>query len=272
MALKDKCVRYYKMDENTGDHVHNTAGDTPVSDDIVFSGALAFGTGKINYGLHCDTKASVLSCASSAAGAFGSYGLSQFSWSAWVKLNSINDASGPYSLFNFPWSSPCLNLWFEYGAGVLSMTCYWPLPSGLAYSANVTSVITSTTTWYHIVGTCKRNSASYLYVNGSQVGTSTCPDQNFSQNGHIHLFNYDANQHTEWNFNGYADELAFFNERLTTDEIATLYAAGAGIQYPFEAAASGPVKLKTYNTIAKAKIKTINTIALAKVKTLDTIA
>lgn len=41
---------------------------------------------------------------------------------------------------------------------------------------------------------------------------------------------------------------------------------------PYAAPASGPAKLKTWNTIAKAKLKTLDTIAIAKIKTIDTIA
>jgi hypothetical protein len=101
--------------------------------------------------------------------------------------------------------------------------------TGGAWSLNTTYVAPAVTAgnWAHVAYVVNSsNSAVYVYVNGSLVGTSaiTTPT-GYSANP------FNSGSHTvpvtTQGFNGAIDDVRFYNRALSATEISTIYSGGA---------------------------------------------
>lgn len=64
------------------------------------------------------------------------------------------------------------------------------------------------------------------------------------------------------------DQVCFWQRALSGAEVATIYASGSGLAYPF----SGGSAIKTINGLGIASVKTRNGLAIASVKTINGLA
>jgi len=96
----------------------------------------------------------------------------------------------------------------------------------------------STATWYHIVFTYSGNQADTglnMYVDGSNVGTAgTTGTYTQGENDGSALSFMSMNQggSPTLHFNGSVDELGFWGEELTSDNVSYLYNSGTGRTWP----------------------------------------
>jgi len=173
--------------------------------------------------------------------------------SKWV--STIGSRSYRYEIL----SANTIRMLIENGSTLSNATSTTAIPSYAAGS------------WFYLVVTYDASAGEVRhYVNGSQLGT-TRTGINTAINNSAATFSIGRPDSTSSGdyFDGIIDEVGIWSKVLTTTEISDLYNSGSGI--PYEAAASGIVNLKTYNTITKANTKTLNGIAIANVKTLNTI-
>jgi hypothetical protein len=122
--------------------------------------------------------------------------------------------------------------------------------------------------WFHVANVYTAAAGTWqIYVNGVSAGTVTALGTSLFNNTAAFKIGYEAD--FDGAFDGLIDEFGIWSRAISAGEVAALYNAGTGL--PYAAAASGPAKLKTRDTIAKASVKTIDGIAIASVKTADTI-
>ena len=151
-------------------------------------------------------------------------GLSAFSFSAWVKFNSMTQ-----------WGTIVKNWGQQPGTFHLGLdnrspniSNYMGLSSGTPF---VISGVLNTNTWYH-VGVAFGGGTQNLYINGVQVnsGTATGTINNRYADMTMGVKLNDAQNAPAadpgW-LNGYLDDVAFFDNKLTAAEMLNVYNSGA---------------------------------------------
>lgn len=83
--------------------------------------------------------------------------------------------------------------------------------------------------WQHIVMTIIDDGDAKLYVNGTEVDTSTIDISGLDGTFYIGT-RIDNNAQA---YDGLIDEFGYWNRSLTTNEISSLYNSGGGLEYPF---------------------------------------
>ena len=101
-------------------------------------------------------------------------------------------------------------------------------PSPAWQSALSSGITPSTNVWYHIVLTFA-SSVTKLYVNGSNVATTSTSGYTTNQTTQFVGIGDKAQNDDDYPFNGQIDEFAFWNEALTASEITALYNSGNGL-------------------------------------------
>jgi len=185
-------------------------------------------------------------------------GVNNISCSFWFKPESLSGTRGLVGKYvgtaNKPWLVYTNGTTLTLLVGSQGAAVQWGTPL-------------STGTWYHIVATMDSSNNYQLIVDDGTPATGSGAS---SSGTTAEPFRIGAYSSTATGFtDGIIDEVGIWDKKLSAAEITTLYNSGDGI--PYEAPASGPANLKTYNTITKANTKTINGIAIANVKTLNTI-
>ena len=101
-------------------------------------------------------------------------------------------------------------------------------PSPAWQGAWSSDIAPSTNVWYHIVLTFA-SSVTKLYVNGSNVATTSTSGYTTNQTTQFVGIGDKAQTTVNLPFNGQIDEFAFWNEALTASEITALYNSGNGL-------------------------------------------
>ena len=101
-------------------------------------------------------------------------------------------------------------------------------PSPAWQSALSSGITPSTNVWYHIVLTFA-SSVTKLYVNGSNVATTSTSGYTTNQTNQYVGIGDKAQTEDDEPFDGQIDEFAFWNEALTASEITALYNSGNGL-------------------------------------------
>jgi len=101
-------------------------------------------------------------------------------------------------------------------------------PSPVWQSAVSSGITPSTNVWYHIVLTFA-SSVTKLYVNGSNVATTSTSGYTTNQTTQFVGIGDKAQNEDDAPFDGQIDEFAFWNEALTASEITALYNSGNGL-------------------------------------------
>lgn len=258
-SLSTDLVSYWELEEASG-----TRYDSHGSNDLSDINTVTQGTGK--QGNCADFEASNteylrISSNSSLKPASGSISL-------WINFESVPAAEK--FIFDTGDAGGTLNLAVNSSKKFYGRTEYG-VSGGTQKTATYTGLTVATATWYHVVYTYGPT-AVYLYVNGSQVASSTFAslgDAYARASTYVTLGNYGNGG--AYCIDGLIDEVGLWSRQISADDVTALYNSGDGIPYEAGAGASGPASLKTRDTIAKASIKTIDGIAIASVKTLDTI-
>lgn len=150
-------------------------------------------------------------------------GLSAFSFSAWVKFNSLT--TWGTIVKNWGQLPGTFHLGLESTSARISN--YMGLSSGTpsVFSGNV-----STNTWYH-VGVAYGSGSQSLYINGAQVAsgvaTGTINNRYADMTMGVKLNDAQTAPANDpgW-LNGYLDDVAFFDNKLTAAEMLNVYNSG----------------------------------------------
>lgn len=227
MALADKILAYYKLDGNANDALGNYNGTGySVSYDNAY--------GKINQGVDISGSNAhgIVIPSNSAFNANNLKGIGI--WINWDAMSGNDIIIGKYG--DFATANNYKNGWFIQRLGSNNKV------RGVIYNDNVDVFVTpevsqpSTGGWHYYVFIIDvANSFIKLFVNGSQVGTSTALSGTFTTSNTSNIwFGYTSGDP----FNGKLDEISFFSTVPTDAEIVELYNSGAGKQYPFSTAAA----------------------------------
>jgi len=229
-ALTDSLVSWWSMEETGGARV-----DDHGVNDLTDNNTVLYGTGIITNGADYEySNSEYLSIDSGSQVGLDVSG--DFSVSAWVYYESVS--AGRYIIskgfesdgntvraYNFGWQPNTLNMHISSGCS-----------GGGTFSVAWTP---STDTWYHLVGVYDASAGEIsFYVNGSQQGTTQtgAPNSICTSASKTFIGSYDQ---TYYYHDGILDELGFWSRTLTTDEITSLYNAGAGLGYADLAGAGG---------------------------------
>lgn len=142
-----------------------------------------------------------------------------FSISVWIKTNQLSpspfsaitngsSATNPYSYTLYQYPNGAINFQDSHSSGSALVT------------AN--NIITSTSSWYHIVVT-KVGTARKIYVNGALIASDNAGTSTVAQPSGIMIGKYYNQSVTPYTFNGLIDQLRFFNKELTLTEVQKLY-------------------------------------------------
>ena len=218
-SLLDGITGYWKLDETSGSRT-DIVNSTVLSD----HNSTGYATGKIN-------NAALFVAANSnfmtaAGNAYTQLGGGDFSISCWIK--PTNATGTQRYIMKYTNSAYCEYDISIYG-GNLTFTVY-----GQSTSHTVTGPAVSGSTWYFCVATyVQATGAMTFVVNGttytgtSGIVVSGTTNANFSFGA---LFNgAGSTQYAD----GALDEVGLWKRALSAAEIATLYATGSGLAYPF---------------------------------------
>jgi hypothetical protein len=207
-------ISLYQYDNSLTDTVRGGSGAASL---VV--GTSSYVTGKV--GQAFDFDGFTFMKAPQAAG-----GLSAFSISSWVYFD--NRTSWGTIVKN--WGAATAGA-FHFGLADsdFKVTNYLGTTNGTPF---VTTGTLSADTWYHVAVTFGPSLTQKLYVNGSLVdsgaasGTVTTSYPQMSMGGKLNdAQTAIANPNPGW-LDGYLDELAFFNQELTSSDISGIYNAG----------------------------------------------
>ena len=206
-------ISLYQYDNNLSDTVRGAGGAASL-----VSGSSNYVTGKV--GQAFDFNGSTFMRAPQAAG-----GLSAFSISAWVNF----DNSTQWGTIVKNWGSTQIGA-FHFGLTDNNFTLSNSIGSTGGENWVVSPSALATDTWYHTAVTFGPSLTQKLYINGTQV------DSNAASGTIVNtLFPYmsmggklqddQISSAGGW-LDGYMDELAFFNQELTSSDITGIHNAG----------------------------------------------
>ena len=204
-------IALYEFNGNTTDSVRGTVGAGTVSGTTTYAAGVTGQAFSFNGSTYFRAP---------VAGA----GLSAFSFSAWVKFNSLT--TWGTIVKNWGQLPGTFHLGLESTSARISN--YMGLSSGTpsVFSGNV-----STNTWYH-VGVAYGSGSQSLYINGVQVAngvaTGTINNRYADMTMGVKLNDAQTAPANDpgW-LNGYLDDVAFFDNKLTAAEMMSVYTSGA---------------------------------------------
>lgn len=209
-------ISLYQFDGSTDDSLRGTGNSA-----IVLAGTSEYTAGKSGQAFKFNGSTLLRA---PVAGA----GLSQFSFSAWVNFQELTT----WGSILKNWGSPNVGA-FHLGLheGSDSISSFLGNVDGEAVAAYSGPI--STNTWYHVgvtIGSANQN----LYINGTLAGSSDTPGQ-LNQNFSWMSFGGKLNNEQDgisgdaagW-LNGYLDDVAFFDQELSSAQMTAVYQAGLG--------------------------------------------
>lgn len=227
MALIDDIQGYWKYDESSG----NAADSTPNNNDLTNNNTATYAAAVINNG--CDIELGSNQWFSIADASQTGLDFSDaLTFAGWMKPESTDDPGGVF-----------VNK--RTGAGTRAYTFSKEgLNEGLHFTSftdgtNVgvdgfRSTTFNTGTWYHVAVT-KSGVTVKFYVDGSQLGTDlTGSNGTIANTSAPFIMGGIADGNS---YDGMLDEWGVWSRALSGSEIAELYNSGAGLSYPFAAAA-----------------------------------
>jgi len=221
MAVIDSIKAYYKLDESSG-----TLADSTGTYNGTNSGATYSATGKINTAMDFEkSESDYIQATGFTAFAY----TNDFSFSCWIKQES---QVGTNTILSFGKNTSAFEAELYVDAGTVKMRT---LTNAVGNVVEISGGATSTSTWYHIVGTYNGSTKEMkIYVNGSYVinGTGTSTGAT-GANGLLIGEGYYQATLASTTFDGVIDEVGIWSKVLTSDEVTTLYNSGNGLSYPF---------------------------------------
>lgn len=226
-TLLNNLVSYWKLDESSGN-----AADSVGSNTLTASGA-GFAAGKINNG-DSQTAGQYFGRGDSCGITNGS-----FSVSTWIKptaLPTADQSSYANTQVFYAHGNTSVNVSFfmtlNRTAGVQQITIN--RQRQLAENGQINyNFTTPTSSFTHVVGTFDGTTLT-LYVNGTSVATYTVTGLNGSGGPVTDETRIGGEAGTYGSaYAGLIDETGLWSRALTSAEVSSLYASGAGNQYPF---------------------------------------
>lgn len=227
MSLLTNLVAYYKLDGNANDSTGSHNGS--------ISGATYTSSGKILGAYLFDGSNDYISTFSP------NFGSSSFSISFWFKTSTSQ--SEKYMIGEYGTTSGISYYVLRIGQNVSNMgtnklsILLRSSANEAVFSAAVSSGAINDGAWHHAVIIVNRTTNQVIgYVDGTNTLTAS---RYFAGNFNGSLATmYLGAQHyptgtIDGYWNGYLDEVAFWDKILTTDEIASLYNNNSGFSYPF---------------------------------------
>ena len=235
-------ISFYKFDQETGaaslvDSIRGAAGEgrfysyDPTTPEVV-SGTGTFAPGRIGNALCFDADEKEYS----AAPLIGN-GLTEFTISAWVKLDSFTNWGSVAKNWGVS-EKGSFHLGLDEGTDLKKFSSYIGLDDGSQRGVEDKDNERELNTWYHLVTTASTaNGELKLYVDGSQVGTTQPFSGTIAQAGNLMSFgvkledDYDEDSPAPaGSFPGYldgcVDEIAFWDEALSSTQISQIFNDG----------------------------------------------
>lgn len=226
MALIDNCVAYWNMNETSGTR-DNATGTAAL--DLVDKNTVSYGTGKIDNAADLERDNNeYFSITNANAGTYFE-GLSEMSIFLWVKFESV--ATATREPFYTSWASNSGTLFYKDDSDILSFI----IGNGTPTFDSV-SWAPSSSVWYH-VGVTYNAGAIKFYLDGTQLGadqSSTITTIPTTGND----VNIGKRTDSAAYLDGLIDEMGIWQRALSAAEVTELYNGGAGLTYPFTAAAN----------------------------------
>lgn len=238
-ALTDNLVSYWALEDATDEHSTN---------DLTNNNSATFATGQINNGVDLESSSSQYLSIVDGSQTGLDITSGQLTASFWVKLES-QPSNSNFALFA------------KSGVGASSYTFYYKDTGGtksgvvLIYDSgapttninhNIVGLTLTTGVWTHLVVQYDGSgSIAYVYKNGTLVDSDTNGSANDINNStQSFRIGTEISEYTD----GVIDEFGIWDRILTTDEIDELYAAGAGLAYPFTGGGGGEEATSTTAT------------------------
>ena len=213
-SAHDHLIGYWRFENNTYNSSSNLDAITLVNGTTYDSGdvAVAFDTYSILLD-GTDDYVTVDGAGSEVAGALGSI-------SIWIKLDTVTHSHWLYEI----WADDSNVVRSYYHGGTNQLRCDHVAAEGEGNCATSTAV--ENNGWHHLVHTWDTGeNQSAMYLDGSSVATSTASE---SFDGTITSINIGVRGHG-WSSNtwkGDINDMAFFNDVLTSGEVSTIYNSG----------------------------------------------
>lgn len=231
MALKDNLVSYWKLNTNSNDSVASNNGtDT----NVAYDSSIKIAGGSL------DVRSTSTSKVIIADSASWDTGTGDFSISCWAYQTTGTVASGLITISDNWTSAPTKRVHLDMqGTGNTSISFgFYDSVSGVKYAVAVwASGANLRNGWHHIVGTRAAGVAT-IYVDGISKATASnttgvSANANITGVSGINIGIGDYGSSNWERFQGYIDEVGFWNRALIGDEVALLYNGGSGLTYPF---------------------------------------
>lgn len=229
--LLDSLLAYYDLDELSGVIVNDSRGDNDGTTTATINQAGKLGRSELFANPNAITipyDASLIPQAD------------EFTISLWFKLTQMPSTAGR-AMFLFAYNNsaePYQPIYISLESDVDNYVAFRLTNSTgteFAYETDQSSVPYTTGSWYHVVCVNEGNGVNAkIYVNGVNVssyssavftGTIASFNTNISIGNIANGYNYAVV--------GNVDEIAIFDEALTSAQVTELYNSGAGLTYPF---------------------------------------
>lgn len=152
-----------------------------------------------------------------------------FTVSAWIKFQNYTSTSNQYILHTTDSSSRIgFMLWFDnrYGQNYLR-SLISPSSSSTAFAQKTGAI--SDNNWHHVAVTCAQGGSIRLYVDGSELNSSSAPSTTTATAMQNFIFGGALNTSGQFvlPFEGNIDEVGIFNTELSSSNITSIYNSGA---------------------------------------------
>lgn len=229
MALTDSLVSYWKLDEASGN-----ALDAHGSNDLTDNNTVGSGTGKINNAR--DFEADNSEYFSHAHNSdFSVAGGISFTWAAWINAENLDTTQTVLCKYDNTFEGSDYVLWYVSGIAKFQ----WIVYDGVGGQTDMTDdghFGPSTGTWYHIVAWYDADVDEIgIAINAEAAWTAAASS---GPAGTSSAFNMGRLVDIGFDWDGRIDEVGFWKRVLTSTERTQLYNGGAGLAYPFSAAAA----------------------------------
>ena len=223
MALTDNLVRYFKLDESSG----NTT-DEIGSYVYTNNGTITYSAGKINNGADFDGSNDYFNGSDVGLPS----GNTDYSVSAWVNITTLADHR---NIFTYGTRAN----YQSFGFTVLTTGVLWCdiFNEG---KGSTTTISTGTLTHVAVTYTASTKTLQF-YKNGTAIESATytnTPNRVLTGTSYIGINNDASTQ----KMLGQIDEVGMWSRVLSGAEITSLYNSGAGFAYPFVAAAARSIE------------------------------
>lgn len=225
-TLLDSLLAYYAFDETSGSTVNDALGINNGTSNAVVNQTGILGKARLYDGNDYMSVANNTSLRPTA---------DEYSVSLWFRLTSLPSTEGHIGALlrarHSTIPSYAINIYIQTDE---TISFYVANQDGIVteFESNASAVVTDT--WYHLVCVNEGNGqVGKIYLNGSDVNTyaTAFTGDLLEFNSTIYVGNFNSSD--SYGIVGYIDEVALFNEALTSGQVTELYNSGLGNSHPF---------------------------------------